>query len=79
MSLFLITRRPERWAEDFEASRQRLEAIAARDAPGATAITRAWHERLLREIREAIRRDEDGVRALLADGAELPAETDGGE
>ncbi len=76
VSLFLITRRSERWAEDFKASRQRLEAIAARDARRATAITRAWHDRLLREIRRAIRRDEDGVRALLADGAALPAEMD---
>jgi DNA-binding GntR family transcriptional regulator len=72
VSLFLITRRPERWAEDFEASRQRLEAIAARDAHRATLITRAWHDRLLREIRRAGRRDEDGVRALLTDAADLP-------
>jgi len=79
VSLFLITRRSERWAADLKASRQRLEAIAARDASRANAITRAWHERLLREIRRAIRRDEDGVRALLADGLELAAETDGGE
>ena len=79
VSLFLITRRSERWTADLKASRQRLDAIAARDAPRATAITRAWHERLLREIRRAIRRDEDGVRALLADGPALPAETDGGE
>jgi DNA-binding GntR family transcriptional regulator len=79
VSLFLITRRSERWAEDFKASQQRLDAIAARDARRATAITRAWHDRLLREIRRAIRRDEDGVRALLADGAGLPAETDGEE
>ena len=79
MSLFLITRRSERWAADLKASPQRLDAIAARDAARATAITRAWHERLLREIRQAIRRDEDGVRMLLADGPALPAETDGGE
>ena len=77
VSLFLITRRSERWAEDFVATQQRLEAIASRDARGAVAITRVWHDRLLRAIRDAIRRDEDGVRALLADAAELPPETDG--
>jgi DNA-binding GntR family transcriptional regulator len=76
VSLFLITRRSERWADDLEATRERLAAIAARDAHGAVAVTRAWHDRLLRAIRDAIRRDEDGVRALLTDAAELPAEVD---
>lgn len=76
VSLFLITRRSERWADDLQATRERLEAIAARDAPRAAAVTRAWHDRLLRAIRDAIRRDEDGVRALLTDAAELPAERD---
>jgi DNA-binding GntR family transcriptional regulator len=76
VSLFLITRRPERWADDLEATRARLAAIAARDVSGAVAVTRAWHDRLLRAIRDAIRRDEDGVRALLTDAAELPAEVD---
>jgi DNA-binding GntR family transcriptional regulator len=76
VSLFLITRRPERWADDLAATRERLGAIAARDASGAVAVTRAWHDRLLRAIRDAIRRDEDGVRALLTDAAELPAEVD---
>jgi DNA-binding GntR family transcriptional regulator len=74
VSLFLITRRPERWADDLRATGERLEAIAARDGARAVAVTRAWHDRLLRAIRDAIRRDEDGVRALLTDAAELPAE-----
>jgi DNA-binding GntR family transcriptional regulator len=76
VSLFLIARRAERWADDLAATRARLEAIAARDAGRAIAVTRAWHDRLLRAIRDAIRRDEDGVRALLTDAAELPVETD---
>lgn len=74
VSLFLITRRSERWADDLQATRERLEAIAARDAARAGAVTRAWHDRLLRAIRDAIRGDEDGVRALVTDAAELPAE-----
>jgi DNA-binding GntR family transcriptional regulator len=78
VSLFLITRRAERWADDLQATRERLEAIAARDAARATAVTRAWHDRLLRAIRDAIRGDEDGVRALVTDAAELPAERDEG-
>ena len=77
VSLFLVTRRPERWRRDFEASRRRLAALAARDASRATAITREWHERLLREIRDAIRRDEDGVRALLIDSADVLDGRDG--
>jgi DNA-binding GntR family transcriptional regulator len=73
VALFLILRRPDRWARDFEASRRRLDAIAARDAAGAIAVTRAWHDELLREIREAIHRDEDGVRAFLTDSADVLA------
>jgi DNA-binding GntR family transcriptional regulator len=73
VSLFLITSRADRWAKDFEANRRRLEAIAARDAALATAITREWHETLLRELREAIRRDEDGARALLTDSGDVLA------
>lgn len=77
VSLFLITRRPDRWGKDFEANRQRLEALAARDAGRAIAITREWHHGLLREIREAIGRDEDGVRSLLTDSADVLAGMNG--
>lgn len=77
VSLFLITRRPDRWAKDFEANRQRLEALAARDAGRAIVITREWHHGLLREIREAIGRDEAGVRSLLTDSADVLAGING--
>ncbi len=77
VSLFLVTRQPDRWAKDFEANRRRLEALAARDAARAIAITREWHDGLLQEIREAIRRDEHGVRALLTDSADVLAGMNG--
>jgi DNA-binding GntR family transcriptional regulator len=77
VSLFLITSRADRWAQDYEANRRRLEAIVRRDAARATAITREWHDTLLRELREAIRRDEDGARALLTDSGDVLAETTG--
>jgi DNA-binding GntR family transcriptional regulator len=71
VALFLIMRRPERWARDLDTTARRLDAIAERDAARAIAITRQWHEDLLRGIREAIHRDENGVRALLTDSAEI--------
>jgi DNA-binding GntR family transcriptional regulator len=73
VSLFLITSRAHRWAQDYEANRRRVEAIADRDAARATAITREWHDALLRELREAVRRDEDGARALLTDSGDVLA------
>jgi DNA-binding GntR family transcriptional regulator len=77
VSLFLITSRADRWTQDYEANRQRVDAIAARDAARATAITREWHDALLRELREAIRCDEDGARALLTDSGDVLARTAG--
>lgn len=77
VSLFLIMKRPDRWAKDFETSRLRLDAIADRDAARAIALTRDWHDDLLREIREAISREEDGVRVLLTDSAEVLARVPG--
>lgn len=71
VSLFLIVKRPDRWARDLETSVRRLDALADRDAARAIAITRQWHDDLLRAIREAIDRNEDGVRALLTDAAEV--------
>lgn len=71
VSLFLIMKRPDRWARDFDTNVQRLDAIADRDAARAITITRQWHADLLRAIREAIDRDEDGARALLTDSAEV--------
>jgi DNA-binding GntR family transcriptional regulator len=73
VSLFLITSRADRWAQDYDANRRRVDAIADRDAARATAITREWHDALLRELREAIRRDEDGARALLTDSEDVLA------
>jgi DNA-binding GntR family transcriptional regulator len=77
VAVFLIMRSPERWARDLDASRRRLDAIAARDAAAALAVTRAWHDELLRELHLAIARDEDGIRGLLADAAGGPG-ADGG-
>jgi DNA-binding GntR family transcriptional regulator len=77
VSLFLVTRRRERWHQDCDAGERRLAAIAARDAAGAVAITREWHARLLAEIRDAIQRDEDGIRSLLTDSAEVLDGRDG--
>jgi len=71
VSLFLIMKRPDRWARDLETNVRRLDALADRDAARAIAITRQWHDDLLRAIREAIDRDEDGVRALLTDTTEV--------
>lgn len=71
VSLFLIMKRPDRWARDLETNVRRLDALAGRDAARAIAITRQWHDDLLRAIREAIDRDEDGVRALLTDTTEV--------
>jgi DNA-binding GntR family transcriptional regulator len=71
VSLFLIMKRADRWAKDFETNRLRLDAIASRDARRANALTRQWHDHLLREIRRAIEQDEGGVRALLTDSADF--------
>lgn len=73
VSLFLIMKRPDRWRKDFETNRLRLDAIANRQASRAIALTRQWHDDLLREIRAAIQRGEEGVEALLTDSADVVA------